>query len=132
MTTTKANVHDLDSALPTIDRMKIGNRIRRPKRLRADKGYDNVAFRRALRHRHIRSAIDHRDFSHRHRPAQEWDDSGEIRYGRGRWRVEQCFACLDRHRRLDFLYERTREAYEGFLTLAFIRCYLQRLSRCRS
>lgn len=130
-TTTKANTHDTLSALPTIDRLKIGRRIRRPKRLRADKGYDSIAFRRALRRRGIKPAIDHREYQRRRSNKREWDDAREIRYGRGRWKVEQRFACLDQNRRLDFLFERTRDAYEGFLTLAFVRCYLKRLSHCR-
>lgn len=131
VTTTKANVHDLHSALPTIDRIVIGKQRRRPKRLRADKGYDSAAFRRALRKRGIKPAIDHRDYLNRKYPEWMWNDAREIRYGRKRWCVEQRFACIDQNRRLDFLFERTRASYEGFLTLAFIRCYLKRLSHCR-
>jgi transposase len=128
-TTTKANVHDLLSALPTIDRIVIGRRKRRPKRIRADKGYDSVAFRKALRQRRIKPAIDHREYQNRKYPERMWNDAGEIRYGRNRWRVEQRFACLDQNRRLDFLFERTRTRYETFLKIAFIRCYLKILSR---
>lgn len=128
-TTTKANSPDLHSALPTIDRIIIGKRRRRPKRVRADKGYDSVAFRGALRKRGIKPAIDHREFENRRRPERMWNDSREIRYGRKRWCVEQRFACLDQNRRLDFLFERTRTAYETFLKIAFIRCYLKILSR---
>lgn len=129
--TTKANAHDLQSALTTIDRVKIGQRRRRPKRLRTDKGYDSIAFRRALRQRGIRPAISHRAYQNRRIPAHCWNDAAEIRYSPKRWRVEQRIACLDQNRRLDFLYERTRTAYEGFLTLACIRQYLKLLSRCR-
>lgn len=130
-TTTRANAHDLRSALPTIDGLRIGNRRRRPKRLRADKGYDSAAFRRALRTRGIRPAIDARQYRHRRQSPRVWDDRREIRYAPKRWQVEQRIACLDQQRRLDFLYERTRTAYEGFLTLAMIRCYVQRLGRSR-
>lgn len=128
-TTTRANTHDLRSAIPTIDRLRIGRRRRRPKRVRADKGYDSVAFRRALRRRGIKPAIDHRDYRNRRHPERLWNDAREIRYGAYRWRVEQRFACVDQNRRLDFLFERTRERYETFLTLAFIRGYLRILSR---
>ena len=128
--TTRANTHDVRSALPTIDRLRIGRRVRRPKRLRADKGYDSIAFRKALRKRGIRPAINNREYPNRRDPEYLWNDAREIRYGRKRWRVEQRFACLDQSRRLNFLFERTRDAYEGFLALAFIRCYLKRLSRC--
>lgn len=129
--TTKANAHDLQSALKTVDNFKIGNQHRRPKRLRADKGYDSVAFRRQLRQRHIKPAIDNREFKHRRLPARCWNDQKEIRYSPRRWSVEQRIACLDQARRLDFLFERTRDAYEAFLTLARIRCYLKILRKSR-
>lgn len=129
VTTTSANVHDLHSALPTIDRIVIGKRRRRPRRIRADKGYDSVSFRRALRRRGIKPAIDHRDYHNRQYPEWAWNDTREISYGRKRWCVEQRFACLDQNRRLDFLFERTRTRYETFMSLAFIRCYLKILSR---
>lgn len=129
--TTKANAHDLQSALKTVDRLRVGNRRRRPKRLRADKGYDSVAFRQALRQRGIRAAVNHREFTHRQQPERLWNDGAEIRYGRCRWKIERTIACLDQNRRLNFLYERTRSVYEGFLTMAMIRCYLKMLAKCR-
>ena len=129
--TTKANAHDLQSALKTIDMLWVGNRRRRPKRMRADKGYDSIPFRRALRQRGIKPAVNHREYQNRKQPAQLWNDSAEIRYSPCRWKVEQRFACLDQNRRLNFLYETTRKSYEGFMTLAMIKCYLKLLSRCR-
>lgn len=129
--TAKANVYDGRLALPTIDRLFIGKRIRRPKRSRMDKGYDSAALRRQLKQRGIKSAIDHRDFGHRRQPEKAWNDSGEIRYSRPRWKVERSIACLDQNRRLGYLYERTRNRYEIFLTLARIRCYVRTLERCR-
>jgi len=129
--TTKANVADINSALATVDALVVGRRRRRPKRLCADKGYDSSDFRKALRQRGIKTAVDHREFARRRQPPQLWNDSGEKRYSTKRWSVEQRFACLDQNRRLDFLYERTRDTYEAFLTLARIRCYLKRFSRCR-
>lgn len=130
-TTTKANAHDLVSALPTIDGIRIGRQRRRPKRLRADKGYDSIRFRQELRARGIRPAIDGRAYAHRRKPERCWNDAGEIRYSPKRWCVEQRIACIDQHRRLDFLWERTRVAYNGFLTIAFIKCYLVRLSKSK-
>ena len=129
--TAKANVHDLKLALPTIDRLKIGQRIRRPNRVRADKGYDSVQFRKQLRLRGIKSAVDSRDYPNRKLPVKYWNDGKEIRYGRCRWKVERSFAILDQNRRLDFLYERTRKTYEAFLTIALIRCYLKVLVKSR-
>jgi hypothetical protein len=129
--TTKANVHDLQSALPTIDDLRIGKQRRRPKRLRADKGYDSARFRRELRKRGIKPAIDHRDYRNRKQKERFYNDRGEIRYGRKRWCVEQRIACLDQNQRLNFLFERTRDAYDAFLTIACMRCYLKVLQSCR-
>ena len=129
--TVKANVHDLGCALPTVDRLRIGKQIRRPKRLRADKGYDSKAFRRALRHRGITPAINHRAYQNRKGRVQDWNDAREIRYAPSRWKVERRFACLDQNRRLDFLYERTRRTYEQFMAIALMRGYVKVLSRCR-
>lgn len=130
-TTTKANAHDLQSALKTVDALRIGGRCRRPKRLRADKGYDSIPFRKALRKRGIKPAINHREYQKRKQSPRLWNDSVQIRYSPCRWKVEQRFACMDQNRRLNFLYETTRDAYEGFMTLAMIKCYLKLLSRCR-
>lgn len=99
--------------------------------MRADKGYDSSSFRRALRQRGIKPAIDHREYARRRGQPRTYDDRKEIRYSPKRWSVEQRIACLDQNRRLDFLYEETRDAYEGFLTLARIRCYLKKLAHCR-
>lgn len=129
--TTKANVADIDSALPTIDALVIGTKHRRPKRLRADKGYDSAEFRSELRKRGIKSAVDHRDFANRHMPSQLWDDRAERRYAPCRWKVERSIAVLDQQRRLDYLWEHTRAQYEGFVSVALIRCYVKKLSRCR-
>ena len=86
--TTKANSADIDSALATVDALMVGRRRRRPKRVRADKGYDSIDFRRALRERGIKPAIDHREFQNRHQPPRLWNDSKEKRYSRKRWIVE--------------------------------------------
>jgi IS5 family transposase len=131
-TTTKANLADIDSALLTIDQLVIGRQKRRPKRLRADKGYDSIEFRQELRKRRIKSAITHREYENRREPENLYNDSREIRYSRKRWCVEQRIACLDQQRRLDFLFERSRESYEAFLTIAFIKCYLKVLSRSKN
>lgn len=130
-TTTKANAHDTQSALKTVDALQVGKRRRRPKRLGADKGYDSAPLRRQLRKRHIKTAIRHREFKNRKDDPRMWDDGKENRYSPNRWKVEQRIACLDQNRRLDFLYEHTRTSYEAFLTIARIRCYVKVLSKSR-
>lgn len=130
--TTKANAHDTQSALKTIDSLRVGKKRRRLKRLGADKGYDSIPFRRQLRKRKIKTAIRHREFKNRRNDPRMWNDAKENRYSPHRWKIEQRIACLDQNRRLDFLYERTRETYECFLTLARIRSYLKILARSRN
>lgn len=90
-----------------------------------------MAFRRELRRRGIKSAIDARQYRNRRQSSRCWDDRRQIRYAPKRWQVEQRIACIDQHRRLNFLYERTRTTYEAFLTLARVRQYLRLLARCR-
>lgn len=129
--TTKANVADIDLALPTVDALRVGGRCRRPGRLGANKGYDSAIFRSELRKRGIKSAVDHRDFANRHQPERAWNDSKERRYAPCRWKVERSIACLDQCRRLDYLWEHSRAQYEGFLAVALVRCYVKKLVRCR-
>jgi IS5 family transposase len=52
-TLSKANWHDQRKILETIDGIKIGQRVRRPKRLGLDKGYDSEPLRQELRKRGI-------------------------------------------------------------------------------
>jgi IS5 family transposase len=130
-TTTKASAHDTQSALKTIDALRIGQRLRRPKRLGADKGYDSIPLRKQLKRRGIKTAIRHRQYQNRKANPRLWNDVRETRYARNRWKVEQRIACLDQNRRLGFLYERTRETYEVFLTIARIRCYVKVLGKLR-
>lgn len=87
--------------------------------------------RRELKQRGIKTAISHREFTNRKDPQRLWNDARETRYAPNRWKVEQRIACLDQNRRLNFLYERTRDSYEGFLTLARIRCYVKVLAKSR-
>lgn len=126
-----ANVADIDLALPTLAAFTARGMEDTPGRLGADKGYDSAAFRRALRKRNIKPAVDRRDFKNRHTPERDWNDDAERRYAPCRWKVERSIACIDQCRRLDFLYEKTRAQYEGFLDVALIRCYVKKLSRCR-
>jgi len=81
-----------------------------------DKGYDSAGLRRQLQQRGIISAIDCREFKHRRQPKRLWNDRREIRYSRPCSKVLQRIACLDQNRRLGYLYEKTRDAYETFLT----------------
>jgi IS5 family transposase len=99
--------------------------------LGADKGYDSYSLRKQLRQRGIKTAIRNREYENRKKPEYQWNDRAEIRYNQCRWKVERTIACLDQNRRLDFLYEKTRKAYETFLVIAFIRIYVKVLAKTR-
>ncbi len=118
-----------------MDVLRIGQRRRRPKRIGADKGYDSIHLRRQLRQQRMKTAIRHQNFQNRKNPEPLWNDSKQIRkqirYAPNRWKVERSIACLDQNRRLNFLYERIKASYEGFLALAKIRCYVKVLAKLR-
>ena len=61
ITCCRANHHDQKFALKTVDKITVGGRIRRPKRLGADKGYDSDELRRGLKSRTIKPILIRRD-----------------------------------------------------------------------
>lgn len=108
---TAANVHDgqmfntVVDAVPPIRRPR-GRPRRRPKKLYADKGYDDRALRIGC---HLRGIVP--------RIARKGIESSE-RLGRHRWVIERTFAWLRRFRRLTVRYERRADVHRAFLKLA--------------
>lgn len=106
-----ANAHDstmlqkMVTSIPAI-RSRRGPRRRKPKKLRADKGYDYDKLRRWLREQNIVPRIARRGI--------ERND----RLGRHRWKIERTIAWLTGYRRLTIRYERHGEHFVGFLHLA--------------
>lgn len=109
-----ANAHDSTQLLPLIDaipaiigpRGKPGRPGKRPATLHADKAYDSLPLRRALRARSITPRIARRGI----------DSSGWL--GRYRWVVERTQAWLLSYRRLGVRYERRADLRQGLLHLA--------------
>lgn len=122
----RANVHDQTLAIATIDGITIGNQVRRPKRLGADKGYDSDPLRAALRQRRIVPVLIARD---NHTPVLTQREQREQRYCRKRWRIERTFAWININRRIDRMLERKMKSYDMFMKLAFIRHYLRLIVR---
>jgi transposase len=99
---TAANVHDsrmleelVDAVMPIRSpKGSPGRPRKRPEKLHADKGYDFLRCREALRQRGIKARISRRGI-----------DTSE-RLGRHRWIVERTLAWLGRYRRLKVRYER--------------------------
>jgi len=111
---TAANVHDstvFEELLDSIEPIKrpCGRPRKRPKKLHADKAYDDNKCKRTLRKRHIKSRI-----------ARKGKESSE-KLGRHRWIVERTLAWLAKYRRLTMRYERRDDIHEAFL---FLGCSL--------
>ena len=116
--------HDAPLALPTINRLRVGQRTR-PDLLLADKGYDSVTIRRALRRRGIKTNIPERQFQHRRkrgRPPQYGRDIGKQRYV-----GERTNAWLKSYRRVHFRYDVTLVSFRAFLLLACVVICVRKL-----
>jgi transposase len=107
---TAANVHDwtvfeeLIDAIEPIKRPR-GRPRKPPKKLHADKAYDDKKCKEALRKRSIKSRI-----------ARKGIESSK-KLGRHRWIVERTLAWLAKYRRLTIRYERRDDIHEAFLHL---------------
>jgi len=86
--------------------------IPKRKALTADRGYDSQAFREKLRQLDIRPLIPRRQCQKqvKHRIPSP------ITY-RQRWKVERCFAWLEKFKRLITRYERHSRLYKAFWQL---------------
>jgi IS5 family transposase len=79
---------------------------KRPAKLHADKAYDALRCRKALKARRIKDRIARRGI-----------DTSQ-RLGRHRWIVERTLAWFSRFRRLAVRYERRADIHEAFLSFA--------------
>lgn len=120
----RANHHDQKFALKTIDRITVRGRIRRPKRLGADKGYDDNKFRNELRKRNIKPCLIRRKNNLKHITKSELR---ERKYSQQRWKVERSFSWINNNRRIDRFMEKKTSTYQGFCHLMFIKFYLKKL-----
>lgn len=120
----RANHHDQKFALKTVDRVTVRNRIRRPKRLGADKGYDFDNFRKELRKRRIKPCLVRRKNNKKGITKQELR---EKKYNTQRWKVERSFNWINNNRRIDRFMEKKTSTYQGFCHLMFIKYYLKKL-----
>lgn len=106
-----ATRHDSKMVAPTLDALPAiggtrGRLRKRPRKVHADKGYDNTACRQYCRNRGMAPRI-----------ARRGVESSE-RLGRHRWVVERTVSWLNRFRKLRIRYERSAEAYLALCTLA--------------
>lgn len=130
---TAANVHETKPVLAMVDGVHVqpkGRRFqRRPKHLIADRGYDSMPLRRALRARSIRPII----------PARVWKDrkrkkgrpAGSFTPGQyqGRWKIERTHAWMDNYRRVAVRWDHTSESFKAWSIIACIMICLNNILR---
>lgn len=122
---TPANASEPAQVIPLLEAVQLqtgrkGRSRKRPKRLQADAGYDLAAVRQRLRQRGIQPFIAQNP-RHRTRPKLGRPRAIPI----DRWKVERCFAWLQRKfRRLACRWERRNRSWLGFLALAFSLIWL--------
>ena len=125
--TTAANGSEREQVLPLLDSIKIqtgkpGRPRRRFSVLAADKGYDSSEKRSRLRKRGIRPQFPKRVYKskkHRGRP---------IKNDTPRFQQERCFAWYQRkYRRLVVRWERQSRIFDGFLALATIHIWINKI-----
>ena len=124
--TGKANHHDQTFALKTLDKVTINGKVKRPKRVGADKGYDSDKLRKDCRKRKIIPCFIARE---KHCPKLTKRERKEQKYCCKRWLIERTFAWINMNRRIDRLLERKLKSYEMFMDLACIRHYLKLLTK---
>jgi transposase len=124
LTCCRANHHDQKLALKTVDKVTVKNRIRRPTRLGADKGYDSDDFREELLKRGIKPCLIRRENNKKNFTKQELK---EKKYCRQRWKVERSFNWINNNRRIDRFMEKKTSTYQGFCYLMFVKYYLKKL-----
>lgn len=124
MTLSAANRHDTTQLLETIDGIHIGKRRRRPKRLGLDKGFDSESHRQALRQRRIVPIVPFRKNHVSKSLGRPPKDIAQKKYCHQRWKVERSFSWLNNYRRLDRFLEFGQNSYMAFVSIFFIKHYL--------
>jgi transposase len=130
---TAADVHETRPVLAMVDAIEVqpkGRRFkRRPKRLLADRGYDSMPLRRALRARSIRPIIPARIWKDRKRKAGRPPGSFAPEQYQGRWKIERTHAWMDNYRRVAVRWDHTSSAFKAWSTLACIMICLNNILR---
>ena len=116
-----------DQVASLFNKVRVYHGFGRPRRytkeLHADKGYDAKILRVFLRSKGVRPVIPRRVWKARKRlPGLKPPISKD------RWKVERCFAWMQRKfRRLVVRWERRRKYWEGFILLGIIMMWVEKL-----
>jgi transposase len=130
---TSAAVHETRVACAVVDAIHVQPRSRkfprRPKYLIADRGYDSMPLRNAIRQRGIQPII----------PARKWKDTkpkpgrprGSYQPNRyqGRWKIERTHAWMDNFRRVAVRWDHSTAAFKAWTTLSCIMICLNNILR---
>lgn len=116
-----------------LDKIRVPRRRGRPQQrptcLVADRGYDSMPLRRALRQRNIQPIIPRREWKGRkRRPGRP---AGSFAVGRyhGRWKIERLNAWMDIYRRVAVCWDRTPTAFTAWVTLSCILICMNNILR---
>jgi IS5 family transposase len=125
--TTAANGSEREQILPLLDSVKLKTLKRgRPKKkvkvLAADKGYDSIEKRKALRKRGIRPQLPKRIYKNKKKRGRP------IKISVPRFQQERCFAWYQRkYRRLVVRWERQKNSFDAFLSLATVHIWINKI-----
>ena len=125
--TTAANGREREQILPLLDSVKLKTLKRgRPKKkvkvLAADKGYDSMEKRDALRKRGIRPQLPKRIYKNKKKRGRP------IKISVPRFQQERCFAWYQRkYRHLVVRWERQKNNFDAFLSLATIHIWINKI-----
>ena len=90
--------------------------LRKPKRVIADKGYDDDGLRNRFSERGIDFIVPYRD----NRVNRPYEDGRKLRRYRRRYKVERTNAWLKNFRRVTVRWDRSLSAFKGFVHIACI------------
>ena len=125
--TTSANGNEKEQVIPLIDSVKVktgkrGRPRKRVKVLAGDKGYDSKEQREKLRKRGIRAQFPKREWKNRKNKGRP------IKLEVPRFQQERCFAWYQRkYRRLAVRWERISRCFDGFISLAMIHMWINKI-----
>lgn len=119
----RGNEHESRKLIPLMNGISLrvphqrGRSRKRPKRVHADKNYDTFLVRLYLQRRHIRCNIPRRSKKKRVGRPSIFDKKA---LKKTRYSVERFFSWIKSFRRIDTRYDRTAEAFMGFIKLGCI------------
>jgi transposase len=117
----RGNEHESRKLIPLMESIGVkapnrkGRPRKRPKRVHADKNYDTFLVRLYLQRRHIHANIPKRS---KKRPVGRPTIFDKKALKKTRYTVERFFSWIKSFRRIDTTYDRSADAFMGFIHIA--------------